>query len=235
MARNRKARRRSWSLYALATLALAGTIAALVYWWDMRSWAPDPATYPDQGVQVSERSGLVRFETVRAIGGKFAYLEASHGAKGQDQRFGRNLEAARAAGLKVGAMHLFDLCSSADPQSANFVTMVPRDSKFLPPAIALSGTGDDCPQKVSDAAVESELMTFINQIEMHAGRRAILKLSRDFEDRYHVAGLIERDVWLVRDRFSPTYGGRPWLLWSANAARVTEAAEQPVEWVVVQP
>ncbi len=235
MVRNRKTRRRPWWLYAFATLVLVGTIAAIAYWWDMRSWTPDPATYPDQGVQVSERTGLVGFATVRAIGGKFAYLEASRGAKGQDARFGRNLAAARGAGLKAGAVHVFDLCSSADPQSANFVTMVPRDAGLLPPAIYLSGTGDDCPERVSDAAVESELMTFINQIEMHAGRRAILKLSRDFEDRYHVAGQIERDVWLVRDRFSPTYGGRPWLLWSANAARVTEAADQPVEWMVVQP
>ena len=69
---------------------------------------------------------------------------------------------------------------------------------------------------------------------MHAGQRAILKLSRDFQDRYQIAGSIERDLWLVHDRIAPTYGGRPWLLWSANAARVTEASDQPIEWVVVQ-
>ncbi len=209
-------------------------IGALAYWWDMRSWAPDPAIYHDQGVMVSDREGLVGFDTVRAIGGKFAYLEASRGAKGHDARFGRNLAAARRAGLKAGAVHVFDLCRSADAQSANFVTMVPRDPELLPPVIALFGTADSCPERVSDAAVESELMTFINQIEIHAGQRAILKLSRDFEERYHIAGAIERDLWLMRDRFAPAYGGRPWLLWSANAARVTEASDQPVEWVVVQ-
>ncbi|TNE27715.1 MAG: lysozyme [Alphaproteobacteria bacterium] len=233
MARKKPVRRR-WGLYALAFLVLAATIGALAYWWDMRSWAPEPAIYPDQGVLVSDREGLVSFDTVRAIGGKFAYLEASRGAKGQDTRFGRNLAAARRAGLKVGAVHLFDLCSSADAQSANFVTKVPRDSDLLPPAIALIGTADHCPEKVSDAAVESELMTFINQVEIHAGKRAILKLSRDFQERYQVAGAIERDLWLERDRFAPTYAGRPWLLWSANAARVTEASDLPIEWVVVQ-
>lgn len=233
MARRKSAKRR-WLLYTLAFLVLAGTVGVLAYWWDMRSWAPDPALYSDQGVLVSDREGLVGFDTVRAIGGKFAYVEASRGATGHDVRFGRNLSAARRAGLKVGAVHLFDLCSSADAQSANFVTMVPRDGELLPPAIALIGTADHCPEKVSDAAVESELMTFINQVEMHAGQRAILKLSRDFQTRYQIAGLLERDLWLVRDRFVPTYGGRPWLLWSANAARVTEAADQPIEWVVVQ-
>ena len=234
MARRKSMRRRHWLLYIFATLALAVTLGALAYWWDMRSWAPEAAIYPDQGVLVSDREGLVSFETIRAIGGKFAYLEASRGTTSRDSRFGRNFSAAKRAGLKVGALHVFNLCSSADAQSANFVTMVPRDAELLPPAIALIGTADNCPEKVSDAAVESELMTFINQVEMHAGQRAILKLSQDFQARYQIAGSIERDLWLMRDRFDPTYGGRPWLLWSANAARVTEASNQPLEWVVVQ-
>src|SRR3546814_10595338 len=85
----------------------------------MRQWAPDEALYPDQGVAVDQRHGLVGFATVRALGGKFAYLGASRGAKGQDARFVRNLAAARRAGLKAGAIHVFDPCVRADGQSAN--------------------------------------------------------------------------------------------------------------------
>mgnify|MGYP007086640107 CR=1 FL=1 len=48
------------------------------------------------------------------------------------------------------------------------------------------------------------------------------------------AAALARDLWLARDRARPDYAGRPWLLWSANSARVTEASEEPVEWVVVQ-
>ena len=145
------------------------------------------------------------------------------------------LKAARKAGLKVGALHRFDPCQRADAQSANFVTMVPRDPALLPPAIAFEEVADHCTTKVSDAAVESELLTFVNQVEMHAGRPVILKLSAAAEDRYAMGARIERDLWLVRDRFLPRYAGRPWLLWSANRARITEAAEEPLEWVVVQP
>src|SRR3546814_2375331 len=57
--------------------------------------------------------------SVRALGGKFAYLGASRGAGGQDTRFVRNLAAARKAGLKAGAIHVFDPCVRADGQSAN--------------------------------------------------------------------------------------------------------------------
>ena len=45
-----------------------------------------------------------------------------------------------------------------------------------------------------------------------AGKRVILKLSETFESRYSIAAKLERDLWLMRDRFVPRYGGRPWLL-----------------------
>ncbi len=144
------------------------------------------------------------------------------------------LAAAREAGLKVGVIHVFDPCRPADAQSAFFTRMVPRDSGWLPPAIALTRLADGCAQPVSDAAVESELVTFINQIETHAGKPVILKLGRAFQERHRSAQALERDLWLMRDRAQPDYAGRPWLLWSANASLVSEAAEEPIEWAVVQ-
>lgn len=235
MARKSKSRARRWRLHLAALVVLAGLAGAAWYWWDMRQWAPDEALYPDQGVAVDQRHGLVGFATVRALGGKFAYLGASRGAKGQDARFVRNLAAARRAGLKAGAIHVFDPCGRADGQSANFARMVPRDAQLLPPVILLDRTGDECSGGASDAAVESELLTLINQIELHTGKPVILKPTEQFEIRYRIGERLERDLWLVRDRFGPDYAGRPWLLWSANQARVTEAADEPVEWVVVQP
>ena len=86
--------------------------------------------------------------------------------------------------MQVGAVHRYDPCQPADKQAANFVTTVPRDPKLLPPAVELDMLADDCPVKVSDAAVESELMTFLNQIETHTGKPAILKVSPSFEERY---------------------------------------------------
>ena len=235
MVRRKRTARRSWRLYIVATLALAGIAGAGWYWWHMQGWAPDETVYPEQGVLVGEAEGTVKFATVRALGGQFAYLHASGGAGFKDSRFARNLSAARQAGLQVGALHSFDPCATADAQSANFVTMVPRDGDALPPVIELARLADSCADTVHDARVESELMTFINQVEMHTGKHAILKLYPEFEARYAVASRIERDLWLVRDRFPPEYAGRPWLLWSANGSRATEASAAKLEWVVVQP
>jgi lysozyme len=223
-----------WRLAALAVLFVLAFAAWL--WWDMRSWHPDEAMYPEQGALVPAGGAPVRFETLKALGARFVYLPlgAATGEGPGAGGFTDALRGARAAGLKVGVLLGFDPCLPADAQSDAFAQRVPRDADLLPPAIGLERLADGCASKVSDAAVESELITLINQIEMHAGRPVILKLSPAFQERHRTATTLARDLWLARDRARPDYAGRPWLLWSANSARVTEASEAPVEWVVVQ-
>jgi lysozyme len=215
----------------LAAVALAAVLAVAT-WWYLAHWHPDPARYPSQGVEVGADDGVVDWRGVRAVGGSFAYLDASASAFARDPAFTRNLADARAAGLRVGAVHRYDPCQPADRQAANFMTLVPRDAALLPPAVDLSATADDCPVHVTDGMVESELTTFLNQIETHTGKPAVLKLSPTFERRYEVAARFERPLWLTRDRLQPGYAERPWRLWTANAALRTEVAEKPLRWIV---
>jgi len=223
---------RRWLLRLVALAVLVGLAFAGWLWWDMREWRPDETLYPEQGAVAPAGSGAVRFETLKAIGARFVYLPlvSETSAAAFADRFAK----ARSAGLEVGVVLTFDPCLPADRQSGLFAQMVPRDSRLLPPAIALVGLADGCNPAVSDAAVESELMTLINQIEMHSGAAVILKLSPGFEARHNTATALSRDLWLMRDRARPDYAGRPWLLWSANSALVTAASEEPIEWVVVQ-
>jgi len=233
-ARSRRAPRR-WLLRLAALVVLFALAFAAWLWWDMRSWRPAPDLYPEQGALVPAGPAPVRFETLKAIGARFVYLPLPGGPAGEAPGgFADRFAAARQAGLKLGVVLPFDPCLGADAQSGVFAQMVPRDAGLLPPAIALERLADACEPRVSDAAVESELTTLINQIELHAGKPVILKLAPAFEARHRTAAALSRDLWLARDRARPDYAGRPWLLWSANSARVTEASEEPVEWVVVQ-
>ena len=79
------------------------------------------------------------------------------------------------------------------------------------------------------------LLSQRQQIESHAGKPALLKLSAAFQDRYKIAAKVDRNLWLTRTRFQPDYAGRPWTLWTANRALETEAGDKPLHWVVVQP
>ncbi|MAC29973.1 MAG: lysozyme, partial [Erythrobacter sp.] len=193
------------------------------------------SAWPDQGALVSAGDGAVDFDTLAGLGARFVYLEASDGAGRGDIAFAQNFARARNAGLAVGAAHRFDPCTVADGQSANFVTMVPRDGDLLPPAILLETTAEDCPARVSDAAVQSELTTLVNQIEAHSGKPAILGPDEDFEQAYAPSRRFDRQLWLTRSWFEPDYAMRPWLMWTANRWYKTEAAQQPLRWVIVRP
>lgn len=233
--RRRGARRRGRRLAVVAALVLLAGAAAGWWWWHGRHWRPSEHVYPEQGALIGEGDGAVRFEVLRGLGAGFVYLEASRGARARDRAFGANLAAARAAGLAVGGVHVFDPCAAADGQSANFVTAVPRDRQLLPPAILLEREAEFCPRPVSEAAIQSELMTLVNQIEAHAGKPVILAPGAAFERRYRVGGRIERNLWLSRNLVEPGYAGRPWTLWTANNHLLTPAAQAPLRWVVARP
>ncbi len=232
MARRKSGRIQLRLIGAAVLLALAGAVWG---WWHLGHWRPDPQIYRIQGAEIDSQDGAVEWRGLKATGAVFVYLDASASAFARDSAFTANLEEARATRLQVGALHRYDPCQPAERQAANFVSVVPRDARLLPPAVELDLLADACPVKVGDAAVVSELTTFLNQIETHTGKAALLKLSSGFENRYHVSAMIDRNLWLTRTRFQPDYAGRPWALWSANPGLTSDAAERPLRWVVVQP
>ncbi|MBV7258246.1 glycoside hydrolase family 25 protein [Erythrobacter sp. WH158] len=232
--RRKKGSMGRWTFRLISLLALVGIIFTAWFWWDMREWRPDEALYPEQGAVIPSEINGMNFDTLKAIGGQFAYLELQPASRALDDDFGSRFAQAKQSGINMGVVLRFDPCLRAGLQSKRFTRMVPRSEDLLPPAIELEASGENCVEPVSDAAVESELLTLINQIEMHSGKPVILKLGEDFENRYGTARSMERDLWLSRDRARPDYTGRPWLLWSANSQLVSEASDEPIEWVVVQ-
>jgi lysozyme len=224
-----------WRARIAGVVVLAALVAGAVGWWEFEHWRPDGKRFRVQGVEIGAADGAVDFRAFKAIGARFAYLDASDGARARDSAFSKNLAAVRASGLQFGVVHRYDPCVPADRQAANFVTIVPRDASMLPPAVELDRLADQCPNRMSEAAIESELTTFLNEIEGHVEKPAVLKVSKGFEQHYGIAARIERNLWLTRDWFQPDYGGRPWTLWTANTSYRNEASEAPVRWVVVQP
>lgn len=223
------ARRRVW---IVAAVLLVAAVAAFA-WLESRRWEPDRARFPVQGAWLDAHDGAVDWRLLKAHGADFAYLTASEGAGRRDSAFTPALEAARAAGLQVGAVHVYDLCAPADGQAADFVTLVPRDAALLPPAVALDLDSRSCPQPPGEAAMQSELTTFLNQIEKHTERPAILMLSRNFEAHYHLAARVDRNLWLAGDFLEPAYAGRPWVMWTATSRLRLAGLAGPVRWVAV--
>lgn len=196
---------------------------------------PSRDDYPVQGAWLDAGDMPVNFHMLKQAGADFVYLTDGSGGSQRDPAFADNLTAAREQKLQVGAVHMYDPCSPADAQAANFVTTVPRDAKLLPPAIALDIDDKACRAPPDAAALDSELTTFLNQIERHTGKPAMLLLSRAFENRYHLAVRIDRNLWLEGSFLSPSYAGRPWVMWTASDDLRTPAADHALRWVVVRP
>lgn len=227
----RRVARSRWLAAALLLVLLGGGAV----WWKAQTWTPSRNDFPVQGVWLSAIDGPIEWPALKSTGADFAYLTATHGAGMRDEGFSAALEEARKQKISVGALHVFDICAAAEEQAANFVTTVPRDADQLPPAVRLDMATANCPSPPGEAAMQSELTTFLNQIERHSGKPALLLATADFEKQYHITAVIDRNVWVEGDYLIPGYARRPWVMWTANRSLHHPAAEQPLQWVVVRP
>lgn len=215
---------------ALLSIALLGGGT----FWLLKSWTPSRSRYPVQGITVSAETGAVNWAAVRLSGADFAYLVASSGRSDRDATFAANLDGARAAGLKHGAIHRYSLCASATDQSTTFISTVPRDEAMLPPVVALAFS-PLCPARPSRDKLMAELNIFLNQIEAHAGKPAVLRETREIEAAYDLSSGINRTLWLEEDFFKPGYATRPWVIWAASTWKRVPGIKGAVEWDVVRP
>lgn len=223
-------RRLGFAALALAALAaLAGALYAYAL-----QWRPSIEKYPLQGVDVSHHQGEIHWPSVRASGAEFAYIKATEGADHRDTRFADNWQQSEAAGLKHGAYHFYTLCRPAIDQATNFIATVPREELALPPAVDLE-FGGNCAARPSRETLIADLTSFLQMIEAHAGKPAILYVTSEFEDAYAVSSGIHRTLWLRRLFLPPNYGERPWVMWQASSVRHIEGIEGPVDWNVVRP
>lgn len=197
-------------------------------------WAPPRDQYPVQGISVDESNGKIVWHVAGATGVDFAYLTATKGAETRDPSFASNVTGAREAGIRYGALHEYSLCRLASDQATMFVTTVPRNENILPPAVRL-GFSEQCNERPGRALVLSELNTFLNQIEAHSDKPAIIAVSREFEELYDISSGINRTFWLEANFFPPDYATKPWVMWRASDMRRISGVNGPVNWNVVRP
>jgi lysozyme len=198
-----------------------------------RGWSPSRERYPDQGITVDAASGAVSWPGLAASGVNFAYIRATGKTGAVDQRFLSNLAGAHAAGLRHGVIHHFDPCQDGGAQATRFLTTVPRDNALLPPVVEVIEPA--CAPPPAAGPLLAALNTFLNQIEAHSGKPAILRLSPPVEARYDLSTSINRTLWLEGAFMPPDYATRPWVMWTASTWRQVSGIEGPIEWNVVRP
>lgn len=221
-------------LLRIALILLALLVIGLILRNIAISWAPPRDQYPVQGVSVDASHGKIIWHVAGATGVDFAYIRATDGAEVRDPAFGENIRGARDAGIRYGAVHEYTLCRLATDQATMFVTTVPRAGNMLPPAVRLA-FDNGCNDRPGRSLVLSELNTFLNQIESHSGKPAVIILSGQFEEDYAISSAINRTFWLESNFFPPDYATKPWVMWRASDMRRISGIDGPVNWNVVRP
>ena len=216
-------------IVVIIVLALLGWAAFSI----SRSWTAPREQYALQGINISAEDGEISWPSMAAQNINFAYMLATRSSDYRDPSFAAHFNGAQDVEIGFGALHHYSLCRLATDQSENFVTTVPRRPGVMPPAVYLAFE-EGCDDRPARELVLSELTTFLNQIEAHSGKRAIVRMSEEFEETYRIGADIGRNIWLEGNFFPPDYSAKPWIMWSDNDSYIIDGIEEPVEHVVIR-
>ncbi len=224
---------RGW-LKAVLLALLLGLLGWAIWATRADRWRPAPTSVGAQGVAIGAANRPLTADALKAAGARFVYLDATRGSR-LEPGFSELLAAARGSGLPTGAIHHYRLCAPAAEQAAAFVTLVPRASDTLPPLVLIEDEAQ-CARPPSPALLRAELTTFLSQVETHGGRRAVLGIMPDLEERYPL-GDIRRERLLIapRDAGAARNGARrDWALWLANDRTQLDGVAGRVRWLALR-
>ena len=183
--------------------------------------SPKLATLHIRGVDVSYYQGDIDWPTVRATGVTFAYIKATEGGDYLDRKFRENWAAAKAAGLRRGAYHFYNLCRPVRDQIAWFIRNVPKDPDALPAALDMEWvpTSTNCRIKPSRAKIIADMRLFLEALERHYGKRPVIYATGSFHHDMLEGAFTEYPFWLRAIDGPPgeRYGFRPWHFWQYSA------------------
>lgn len=168
----------------------------------------DRLRYPVKGIDVSYHNGDIDFEAVADDSVRFVYIKATEGGKWQDSCFDRNFDAARAAGLRVGAYHFFRFDVSGLRQAYNFLDGLHGRRPDLPVVIDLE-EWKNAPD-VTTADVIDRLAVMVDRLRAD-GLRVMIYTNKSGYTRFLHSRFDDLEVWICSFTDPPT--GGPWRLW----------------------
>lgn len=181
-----------------------------------------------QGIDVSHHQGNIDWRGVAASGISFAFIKATQNR--MDTMYIKNITAARAAGLLVGAYHFLDN-SVTVPDQARAAA-----GKFY--AAILAGGGVDLPPVldyeskapgVTAAQATAVAAAFLQEIERLTGKRPILYTYPAFVSNF--SGLSSYPLWIARYSASQVpadaQGWKQWEFWQYHGGVSGEGGALP--------
>ena len=179
--------------------------------------ARHPGLYPVHGIDVSKYQRDIDWQEVRRAGVAFAFLKATEGGDRRDERFQEYTDGARAAGIPSAPYHFYYFCTPARVQAAWYIANVPRSAVRLPPVLDMEWNhkSPSCKLRPDPATVRSEMKVWLDMVERHYGRKAIIYTTVDFHRENIDGHFRDHQFWLRSVAAHPDqiYPGHPWTFW----------------------
>ena len=189
---------------------------------------PAAFKYDLLGVDVSHHQGAVDWDRLKSAGVAFAYIKASEGENFNDPRFSRNWYTAEQAGMRRGAYHFFTLCRTGKVQAENFIRVVPKDPKALPPVVDAEHMGP-CKDTAQIKDVVAELRVFLDLVGAQYGKRPIIYTTREFHDAFLTVAFPKERFWIRSLMVEPSFRQSQWLFWQYHNRGRRSGVEGPVD------
>jgi len=175
---------------------------------------PSKTKFPVRGIDVSVYQGVIDWTVLSKQGIHFAYIKATEGSSFVDEKFMTNFENAQKTDLLVGAYHFFSYDSSGLTQADNFISVVPRIEKMLPPVVDVEFYGDREKNPLSKTDTQVILTVLLNKLENYYGIRPIIYATQRSYELYIKDSYQDYSIW-IRNVFMKPYLGdhREWTIW----------------------
>ena len=179
--------------------------------------ARHPGLYPVHGIDVSKYQRDIDWQEVRRAGVAFAFIKATEGGDRLDSRFHDHTAGARAAGIPTAPYHFYYFCTPARDQALWYIANVPRSAVRLPPVLDMewNAKSPTCKLRPDPATVRSEMRIWLDLVERHFGRKAIIYTTVDFHRENIDGHFRDHQFWLrsVAGHPEKVYPGNPWTFW----------------------
>lgn len=169
-----------------------------------------------RGIDLSHHQGEIDWSKLASSDISFAYIKATEGGNFVDPHFKRNWQAAKEAGLIVGAYHFFRICKPGAIQADNFLATLPSDPGQLPPVIDVEHEGP-CNSADIPADIGQQIITMAQRIEAKVGCKPIIYASTTYEANLISAMDHDQTYWVPSLSWPPSFQNRNWIFWQYTA------------------
>ncbi|KFM99778.1 glycosyl hydrolases 25 family protein [Bacillus clarus] len=167
-------------------------------------------------IDVSHWEGSIDWNAVKASGIQAAYAKATEGVNFVDPTFVQNIQAARSAGVLIGAYHF------AHPEQNNaiseadyFVNILKNNPIDLIPVLDLESPIDPSKSNLTGTAISNWARTFINYVKQATGKGVMLYTGVWYINEFGVSGLSDVPLWIARYSSTPPTDCGGWTEWTA--------------------